>query len=79
MEKWTLLLCSLVIGLMAISLGACKKEGPAEKAGEQVDQAVEETREELEQAGEAMEEKFDKQGPAEEAGEKIDEALEPGN
>ncbi len=31
-------------------LGACEKEGPMERAGEQVDEAVEETGDALEQA-----------------------------
>jgi hypothetical protein len=71
------LVFGLVIGMMTISLWACEKKGPVEKAGEKIDQAAEETKEGMEEVGEAVEEKFDPQGPAEEAGEKVDEAMDP--
>lgn len=62
-------------GLLLITTG-CEKEGPAEKAGEKIDQAVEETKENLNEARETVEDKIKTDGPAEEAGEKIDEAVE---
>ncbi len=43
----------------------CEREGPMEKAGEQIDEAVEETKEALDPAG-----------PAERAGEKVDRAID---
>ena len=50
---------------IVLGLGACEDKGPAESAGENIDQAVE-------QAKEAV----DPEGPAERAGEKIDEAVD---
>jgi hypothetical protein len=58
------------------SLSGCEKEGPAEKAGETIDQTVEKARENLEEAKEELADKLEQQGPAEKAGEKIDEAVE---
>lgn len=46
-------------------LVGCSDPGPAEKAGESIDNAVENVRD-----------KLDPQGPAESAGEKLDEAVE---
>lgn len=45
----------MVIG-MVFSLTACKDEGPAEKAGEQIDDAAEEAKEKARQAKKAVEE-----------------------
>ena len=47
---------------------ACEDEGPAEKVGEKIDNAVEETQENLEEAGDEIEE------TAEETGDKLEEA-----
>ena len=52
-------------GLVVMALGGCKQEGPAERAGKEIDGAAE-------RLGEALE----KQGPVERAGEQIDEAME---
>jgi tetrahydromethanopterin S-methyltransferase subunit B len=91
MKKFKLLLAGLLIGLMTVPLVACEKKGPAEKAGEQLDQTVEDTKdalnpqgpaeeagEQFDQAVEDTKDALDPQGPAEEAGEKFDEAMEPG-
>lgn len=43
----------LALGLSAAVLGACEEQGPAEQAGEAVDNAAEETGEALEEAGDA--------------------------
>lgn len=51
--KW---LSLLLVVLLVFSVAACEQEGPAEEAGEAVDEAVEETGEGLEEAGEAVEE-----------------------
>jgi hypothetical protein len=50
---------------IVLGLGACEDKGPAESAGENIDQAVEKAKEAV-----------DPQGPAERAGENIDEAVE---
>lgn len=62
----------IIMGIVcAILLGACEQEGPAEKAGAKIDQAVEQAQENIEQAVDEPNE-----GPAEEIGEKVDEAVE---
>jgi len=48
LRKVLLILCSVMI---VIAFIACKKEGPAEKAGTQIDKAVEKTGDKLEEAG----------------------------
>jgi hypothetical protein len=53
--------------VLALGLSACEREGPAERAGEQIDEAAE-------RAGEALE----PEGPAERAGEQMDRAIEQG-
>jgi hypothetical protein len=50
---------------IVLGLGACEDKGPAESAGQNIDQAVEKAKEAV-----------DPQGPAERAGEKVDEAVE---
>jgi ABC-type oligopeptide transport system substrate-binding subunit len=59
-----LLLFGVLLGLSALLL-ACSEQGPAERAGEKVDEAVE-----------SIQESLDPDGPAEEAGEQVDEAVE---
>lgn len=49
----------------AVSMVACKPKGPAEKAGEKVDSAVEN-----------LKDAVDPKGPVEKAGEKIDKVLD---
>lgn len=44
-----------VLGLGSIGLAACDESGPAEEAGEAVDDAVESTGEAVEDAGDAAE------------------------
>lgn len=55
--------------LFAFGATGCRDEGPAERAGEKIDQAVQNTRESLEDA-------VDDDGPLEKAGRKLDEAAE---
>lgn len=45
-------------------LASCEKKGPAEKAGENIDEAIEDVKDAV-----------DPKGPIEKAGEKVDEAL----
>jgi len=61
-KRFSLAFC---IGLVVLILGGCQKEGPAERAGKEIDEAAE-------RLGEAVE----KKGPVERAGEKIDNAVE---
>lgn len=52
----TLVLAILGAGPM---LTACEEEGPAEKVGEEIDRATEETRDKIEDAGDKVEDKTD--------------------
>lgn len=61
-KRFSLAVCT---GLTVLILGGCQKEGPAERAGKEIDEAAE-------RLGEAVE----KKGPTERAGEKVDEAVE---
>jgi hypothetical protein len=65
-----LLLTSLSLAVFTFG---CESQGPAEKAGEKVDQSVENTKDAMEEASD----KITGKGPAEKAGEKVDEAIEP--
>ncbi len=67
-----LLITSLSIAVLTFG---CDSQGPAEKAGEKVDQTIENTKDALEEVSD----KITGKGPAEKAGEKIDEAIEPKN
>ncbi len=49
---------------LAASVVSCREKGPAEKAGERVDKAIENVKDAA-----------DPKGPAEKAGEKVDRAL----
>jgi hypothetical protein len=57
----------IVVALLVLTapLGACRKKGPAEKAGEKVDETVE-------KIGDAL----DPKGPAEKAGRAVDKAVD---
>ncbi len=59
-----LLYFGFLLGVSALFL-ACSEQGPAERAGEKVDETVE-----------SIQESLDTEGPAEEAGKKVDEAVE---
>jgi hypothetical protein len=65
MKRGKTFLTSLAMILLTLGLSACEQEGPAERAGERVDEAAERAKEAVEP-----------QGPAERAGEKADEAVE---
>lgn len=55
-----------------IGLVGCDTEGPAENAGEKIDQSVESAKDAVENAGDKMTGK----GTAEQAGENVEEAVE---
>ncbi|MBE0598931.1 MAG: hypothetical protein IH614_16880 [Desulfuromonadales bacterium] len=61
----------IVFAAVVLSLGlvACEKKGPLEKAGEKIDQGVENTKDAVQDATQG-------QGPVEKAGEKIDKAFD---
>lgn len=61
----------VLTGLMILS--GCDKQGPAEQAGEQMDQSVQETKTE---ANALFDESAAKPGPAQEAGQALDKARE---
>jgi ElaB/YqjD/DUF883 family membrane-anchored ribosome-binding protein len=67
LKKILVLLCGLAF---LTSFSACKEQGPAESAGEKIDEAVEKTQEKMEDAGDTIREK------TEEVGERIEEAGE---
>jgi hypothetical protein len=52
----TKLLSTFFAGLVVIGLVGCKQEGPAERAGKTIDEAVEKTGEQIEKAGEKIKE-----------------------
>ena len=64
------LMIAVLFGLLSIGVLSCEKEGPAEKAGEKIDQTVEEAGDKMEEAGEAVKE------TAEEAKEEVKEKTE---
>ena len=74
MRKYASSLCVLVASLALIGVVGCEKEGPAEKAGTEIDKAVLETGktalEKAKKVGKALEE------AAEETAEKVKEATE---
>lgn len=64
MNKMTRALSTATLVLFGLGLGACSKEGPAERAGEKIDNAVEETSESIDSAientGDKIEDAADK-------------------
>ena len=68
--KRSKLLHVLLIVLLMAAFVACEQEGPAEQAGEQIDEAVEEAGDQMEEAGDVIEDK------AEEMEEKTEEAVQ---
>ncbi|MFN2338817.1 MAG: hypothetical protein ABR544_07580 [Gammaproteobacteria bacterium] len=45
---------ALVVGALFIALPGCERQGPAERAGENIDNAMEETGDKIEEAGDAI-------------------------
>jgi hypothetical protein len=60
----------LFIVMSVIALAGCEKEGPAEQAGEQIDETMESIQQDAEDAGEMVQEKV------EEAGDQVEEATD---
>lgn len=53
------ILCALLLALSVGMLAGCEEQGPAEEAGEEIDEAVEEAGDEMEEAAEEVEEEVD--------------------
>jgi len=68
--KISKLLNLMMIAMLLFTLAACEKEGPAEKAGKKIDEAVEQAGEKVEETGEAIQEEV------EDIGDKAKEAAE---
>jgi len=49
----------LLLLSMSVGLAACEKEGPAERAGEEIDEAVEKAGDKMEEAADKAEEATD--------------------
>lgn len=56
------LMMSLLAAMMTLGLAACEEEGPAEQAGEEVDEAMEEAGDSVEEMGDTIEEAADEPG-----------------
>ena len=50
-------LLAILAGLILGGISGCEREGPAERAGEAIDEAIEDAGEAIEDAGEAIEDK----------------------
>jgi predicted small secreted protein len=48
------LVAVLVLGALVAGLSGCKKEGPAERAGKEIDKAAEKAGQQIEKAGEKI-------------------------
>jgi len=69
----------LIPALAALALFAtgCEKQGPAERAGEQMDEALDEVKEGMEEAGEEVQEAAEEAGDElKEAGEEVKDAVD---
>jgi hypothetical protein len=51
-----------VLSLSIVAFTACESKGPAEKAGEEIDQAVEKTTDKAKEVAEAVKEKVEEAG-----------------
>jgi hypothetical protein len=45
---------AVLMGALLVALSGCQKEGPMERAGKEVDQAVDKTGQQIEKAGDAI-------------------------
>lgn len=64
----------LAVSALSFGLAACEKKGPAEQAGEKIDNATEAVGEKIDNAAETAGEKTD--NATETAGEKVDNAVD---
>ena len=61
-----------MVTMLMVGIIGCEKEGPAERAGEKLDQAAETVKEKAEDVASEIQD----EGPAEQLGEKVDETVE---
>lgn len=54
MKVGKVLVAALVLGSVVAGFSGCKKEGPAERAGKEIDRSVEKAGKEIEKAGDKM-------------------------
>ncbi|MBZ0071989.1 MAG: hypothetical protein K8I04_09725 [Gammaproteobacteria bacterium] len=54
MKSIQIVSAALITSALLVALPGCEKEGPAERAGESIDEAVEKTGEQIEKAGDAI-------------------------
>ena len=50
----------VLVMLMTLMLGACEREGPAERAGEEIDESAERAGDRIEDAGDRLEDRTDR-------------------
>ncbi|MEW5745233.1 MAG: hypothetical protein AB1805_07355 [Nitrospirota bacterium] len=60
MQRYTPLFSLLVAGMLIMNGAACEKKGPAERAGEKIDEGVEKAGERAEEAGEKVKKELEK-------------------
>ena len=48
------LIATLVLGILVAGLSGCKKEGPMERTGKEIDKAAEKTGDKIEKAGDKI-------------------------
>jgi hypothetical protein len=60
----------LFVAITALAVTGCEREGPAESAGEEIDESMQHMKESAEDAGDAMENKM------EETGDRIEDATD---
>lgn len=77
MKRLMTLLCTFAILPALVTFAGCKQEGPAERAGKQIDKGVEKTGEAMKAGAEKTEEAMEKGAKAvKEGAEKVGEATE---
>jgi len=69
-KKLTTILLAMLLGLGTLSLAACDNDGPAENAGENIDEATDDAQDSMEDAGDSMKDNMD------EAGDNIEDATD---
>jgi hypothetical protein len=60
MKSARLLGALFLVAVLGLGLGACERKGPAERAGERIDETVEEAGERAEETGERIREKTER-------------------
>lgn len=66
------------LGALVLMVAACSEPGPAEKAGERLDESVEAMGDRLEEAQREVSDAINPPGPGERAGRAVDDLVEQG-